>query len=289
MKKALKIIVPIVAVIVLLILFYFIFLVPRFELKKKIDEVMPNILYKADYFTEYDVIDTSFVTVDSYVSSVAIVGADIETTADEYFTADIPASMEYRSIDEGPLTIRGPYDPSHHYKNSDEETVCFDYRPDTALVNGWRLTDDWAAKICDIPIDDLKEGFETLGYGNPFTDYGCWKCITSIDKDDYSFWNIKSDYALYVSAYRSSLVNELCHIHMCDFEYIYEKDNVCGILRINKIDNYLDEDITMYAACFDVFDASSADTEYKCSIYIHMQTLKDLYAIINSVEIIKNT
>ncbi len=285
MKKRLKIIVPIVAVIVLLILFYFIFLVPRFELKKKIDEVMPNILYKADYFSEYDVIDTSFVTVDSYVSSVAIVGADIETTADEYFTADIPASMEYRSIDEGPLTIRGPDEPSHHYKNSDEETVCFDYRPDSALVNGWRLTDDWADEISDIPIDDLKEGFATLGYGNPFTNYGCWKCITSIDKDDYSFWNIKSDYALYVSAYISSLVKRH-RPYNHDFEYIYEKDNVCGILSINKHDNYLDENITMYTACFDVFDACSADTEYKCSIYIRMQSLEDLYAIINSVEIV---
>ncbi|MBQ8787303.1 MAG: hypothetical protein IJZ61_06690 [Oscillospiraceae bacterium] len=279
MKKALKIVVPIAVVIVLLVLFYFIFLVPRFELKKKIDEVMPSILNNSDYFTEYDIIDTSFVTVDNYnISDTSFVGAE----DNEHISVDIPATMEY-SINDGDISIleRGNY-----YRNSAEEDICFYNRPNS-LVNCYALTDNWADEMCDISIDDLKEGFDSLGYGNPFTEYGCWKCIRSVDKDDYSFWNIKSDYALYVSAYISSLVNELHRPDIWNLEYIYEKNNVCGIIHIKKYDNYSDDDTTKYYVIFDIFDASEADTKYKCSIDIRMQSLDDIYAVINSVEIIK--
>lgn len=259
MKKRLKIIVPIVAVIVLLVLFWFWVLAPRVALKKAIDEFLPSLDKSAEYFTEFDA-KPDFKT---------------KSVNNGFFSVDIPETftLKEEAADVLPLYITQDMD------NYEFVILPEEFNDEAVVLMNSRYFEDMENVPDNVDLKSIEKGYKKLGYGIPNTEYNTYKCIALLKSDDYSFWDLEKAVVFSVTAILKEIV-----YYDAETLYIYEKDDICGIIQINR---YVNEEVNFdgYQVIFEMYSTDDLNTSY--TLMLGMQSLDDIYAIINSVEIVK--
>lgn len=259
MKKKTKIIIFSIVAAVLILGFVIWVIMPRVALSKMVDEfLIPNFSGKGDFFDGYDVRNDSFKRVEN-----------------EFVSLDIPSGF----------ILETQPSPEHDYpyiiyrRNDTNEVVLLMSEPYDAVMD---LTDysqyDENENVPDEKaFKKLMAAFESFGYGLPDSRFAVYKCSILLDKEDYSFWNMGKATAFVVlgtiKATGVSLYEEC---------YVYESENIKGILSIEE--NTVDEDHpTRYEAAFEVYPVSDLNHSY--TIMFGMNSLDDIYAVMNSVEL----
>lgn len=205
----------------------------------------------------------------------------------EYFTDfDIANNNSVQTIDNGYVSVKIPSDYHHETKNLElmpylyispdtEETVAFIKEPhDLSGLN--LLRPENFENIEDIPkdvgINEIISGFESIGKGLPDSAYNTYKLMLLINKDDYSFWDIKKGTCF-------SIIAVMKEVLMPQYEefYLYEKDNIRGIVMVSKVED-------KYHVIFEIYNADDLNTVH--TLIIGVKNIYDAYAIINSAEFI---
>lgn len=255
MKKALKIIVPIVAVIaILLAIVYFMILHPRIMIYRAVREFIKGIPYSAEYFTEYNVHNDTY--------------TEIET---DWYTLTLPSEIQLQPSLEG-SSLR-------QYKNTDETiTVLLDGKSDNSDLNMYAQENYSEISTVDLnmELERFKNGFDKIGKGHPDSAYGLHKCAALINSDDYDFWDLEKGYAFLVvglfKAFNEPITGR--------YHLIYESEEICGIFSYDiKTDE--ETNAEYYSIWFDFYSTDDLNTEYV--IIAKTQTLEDVYAIVNSI------
>lgn len=258
MKKKTKIIISCIGLAVIILGIVIWVIMPRVALSKMVDEfLIPNFTGKGEYFDGYDVRNDSFIRVEN-----------------EFISLDIPA--EY-------ILEKQP-SPEHDYpyiyrRNDTNEVVLLMSEPYDAVMD---LTDysqyDENENVPDEKaFKKLTAAFESFGYGMPDSRFAVYKCSILLDKEDYSFWNLGKATAFVVLG-----TMKATGLSLYEDYYVYESENIKGILSIEE--NTVDEDHpTRYEAAFDVYPVSDLNHSY--TIMFGMNSLEDIYAVINSVEV----
>ena len=257
MKKKTKIIISCIGAAVLILGIAIWVIMPRAALSKAAREyIMPCFESKGEYFDRYDVRNDSFKRVEN-----------------EFVSLDIPSGF----------ILETQPSPEHDYlyiyrRNDTNEVVLMMSEPYDAVID---LTDysqyDENENVPDEKaFKKLMAAFESFGYGLPDSRFAVYKCSILLDKEDYSFWNMGKATAFVVlgtiKATGVSLYEEC---------YVYESENIKGILSIEE--NTVDEDHpTRYEAAFEVYPVSDLNHSY--TIMFGMNSLDDIYAVMNSVE-----
>lgn len=257
MKKKTKIIISCIVAAVLILGFVIWVIMPRAAMgiiAKKY--IMPSIDYhKGGYFDGYDVRNDSFVRVEN-----------------EFIALDIPSGFELeKKPDEEGEDL--PHIERYERKDTKEAVLLFPKPNDTVMD----MT-DYAMYAENEKIPDEKafnrllDTFESFGNGIPDSRFASYKCIVLLDKENYSFWDMDKATAFTVlGTFRVSALS------VYKDAYVYESDNIRGIL-------YLSENSRKgkYEAAFDAYPVS--DLNYSYTITMCMDSLEDIYAVINSVE-----
>lgn len=258
MKKKTKIIISCIVAAVLILGFVIWVIMPRAALSKMVEEfLIPNFSGKGEYFDGYDVRNDSFVKVEN-----------------EFIALDIPA--EY--ILENQPSPEHEILPYIYRKEDTKEVVLLFAKPEDIVMD---LTDySQYAENESVPDEKafkkLMTAFESFGYGLPDSRFAAYKCSILLDKEDYSFWNMGKATAFVVLGTMKATSPSLYEDY-----YVYESENIKGILSIKE--NTVDEDHpTRYEAAFDAYPVS--DLNYSYTIMFGMNSLEDIYAVINSVE-----
>ena len=259
MKKKTKIIISCIVAAVLILGFVIWVIMPRVALSKMVEEfIFPDFENcKGEYFDEYDVRNDSFVR-----------------TENEYIAFDIPSGY----VLEKQPTEENDHIPYIYSQDDTKEYVLMFAKPDDTVLD---LTDHSMYED-DENIPDEKtfqkmvDAFESFGNGIPDSRFAAYKCIALLDKEDYSFWDIGKATAFTVLG--TFKVTAFSHY---DNIYVYESEDINGILYIT--DNSDDpDDFTKYEAIFDAYPVSDLNHSY--TILMDMNSLEDIYSVINSVE-----
>lgn len=263
MTKTKKIIIIIVTVVLLGGFFLWI-LLPRLAIKKLADTYLDSFDVEGKYFEDYSVTDDSLVTV-----------------VNKYISLDIPSELTL--VNEEYVEEKGGEGVAV-YSNENEEygdSVMVSNKPDH---EEWNLTDvsqtleAGAEEEFEIAHEQFVKGIESFGNGTPDSYYDTLKCIYLLEHEDQAFWDMnKATAFVALATYRSILVNDQEAI------YIYEREDICGILHISRLikEEY---DYSGYSVQFKVYSPDDLDTSYL--IMMRAKTLEEIYAVINSVEII---
>lgn len=261
MKKKTKIIISSIGLAVVILGIAIWVILPRAALGIMADKyIVPSIDYhKGGYFDGYDVRNDSFKRVEN-----------------EFIALEIPSGFELeKQPDEEKKNL--PH-LKRYERNDTKETVLLFAKPNDTVMD---MT-DYAMYAEDEKIPDEKafkrllDTFESFGNGIPDSRFAAYKCIVLLDKDDYSFWDMDKATAFTVlGTFRLSALS------VYKDAYVYESDNICGIL-------YLSENSRngKYEAAFDAYPVS--DLNYSYTIMMYMNSLEDIYAVINSVEFIED-
>ncbi|MDE6595781.1 MAG: hypothetical protein K2K44_07220, partial [Oscillospiraceae bacterium] len=102
--------------------------------------------------------------------------------------------------------------------------------------------------------------------------YNTYKLMLLINKDDYSFWNLKKGVCFSIAAVMKEIL-----ISNYDEMYLYEKDNIRGIIMITERED-------KYQVIFEIYNSDDLNTVY--TLQIGVNNIDDAYAIINSAEFI---
>jgi len=246
MKK--KTIIIVVGIVLILGVLVAILLPKRIKLYNAIKDNVESLGAEGKMFEFYDVSDSSLTQIETDYLTIGIPG--------DFTLGDSDVIEIYKSAD-------GKEQVGISNNVSDEKIAFFDPEYDeTSEIFG-----------IEYSFDDLKKGFEKLGYGIPDSTYNTYKCLYLLDeKKDYSFWDYEKGLAYANAAY---VKNELAWM---DVHYVYEKDDIYAlIMEKNTTDDGM---IRLYV---DVFDPDDLNTSNLVSI-----TVKDrqqAYAIINSIKV----
>lgn len=261
MKKKTKIIVSCIAAAVLILGFVIWVIMPRVALNKMVEEfLLPDFNGKGEYFDSYDVRNDIFVkTENDYISFELPSGYELEKQPND----------EHKTI---PYVFR---------QNDTNEVVVMFAKPDDTVMN---LT-DYARYENNENIPDEKafrkmvDAFDSFGNGIPDSKFAAYKCAVLLDKDDYSFWDIgKATAFIILGCFRAASFSGYDNI------YVYESEDINGILYIT--DNSDDpNEVAKYEAVFDAYPVSDLNSSY--TVMFSMNSLEDIYSVINSVEFIK--
>lgn len=254
MKKRVIKISAIVVGILIIGWFGIYFLLPRIMLYKMVKDYLPNIDKSAEYFTDFSIASNgSVITVNNEYISLKI-PSNYHRQTTKYELADI-----YRSFD-------------------DKETVFFMKEPDDLSPMNLLCPENYE-DIEDIPnelgIKEITQGFKSLGNGVPDSAYNTYKCMCLVDRDDYSFWDIKKGTCFAIIAFMKEIL-----VPRYDEIFLYEKDNIRGIVCVTH--NYGENEFEY--VLFNFFNSNDLNTAY--SVQIVVGNLDDAYAVINSAEFI---
>lgn len=250
MKKKVITISAIVAGVIILGLFFLWVILPRIMIYKIVNDYFPSIDKNVEYFTNYS------------VSSAE----EVITVDNGFVSVKIPKRFKYREDKAEFIQL---------YEDADSnESFFFQSKSDLSELN--LLDSEKQKDIEGIPEDfdlqEISEGFESLGNGLPDSAYNTHKCALLVSKDDYSFWNIKNGVCFSIAAVMKEIL-----ISNYEEVYLYEKDNICGIIMIEKREN-------IYHAVFEIYNSDDLNTVYTSQIDV--KNLNDAYAIINSAELV---
>ncbi len=239
----------IVAIVVILVLGVLaaIFLPKRIKLYNAVKDNIETLGPEGAMFANYDVTDDTLTKVENDNISIAIPSG--------YVYEDREVVEMYMSVDGNTsvsLTREANNTEASFFKAEygDESEVCgVEYK-----------------------LDDLKNGYEKLGYGIPDSTYNTYKCLYLLKESDYSFWDYERGLAYLNAAY---VKNELFWM---DTNYIYERDNMYALI----MERYL-EDEGMYYYYIDVYNPKNLNQSY--NVIIRVKDRQQAYAIINSIEL----
>lgn len=254
MKKRIITILAIVVGVLIIGWFCIFILLPRVMLYNMINK-LPNIDRNVDYFTDFSVKYT-----------------DVQTINNGYVSINIP--KRFIQNEEKSELI-----PCLYNTPDNVESVFFMKEPDD-LSDMNLLRPEIFEDMEDIPtelgIKEITEGFENLSSGIvPDSAYNTYKCALLADKDDYSFWNLKKSTCFAIAAVLREAI-----IPAYDETFLYETEDICGIIYITH--NYGENE--QEYVIFEIFNANDLNTVH--TLIIHVSSLDDAYAIINSAEFI---
>lgn len=251
MKKRVIKISAIVVGALIIVWFCVYILLPRIMLYKIAKDYLPNIDKSAEYFTDFNIVNN-----------------DVQTVDNGYVSVKIPSNY---SQDTRKLELL-PY----FYQSPDEEEVVMllEGLDDLSGLNFLdpEMYEDIDGVSKDMGVKEIKSGFESIGKGLPDSAYNTYKLLFLLDKDDYSFWNLKKGTCFLISAVLKEIL-----VSNYDEIYLYENDNICGTIMIDKKEE-------KYSVTFSVYDVN--DLNNTCTILISVKNLDDAYAVINSAEFI---
>lgn len=256
MTKKKKIIIVIAAVLVVTGIFLYV-LLPRISLKLMADKYLDSFNVPCSYFEEenYSVRDDSFVNIRNKYVSIDI-------------PADLQPNVELLDENEEPM----------FYLSEDKKSSVFLPSPSSDKLD---MTDP--AYIEDfenkgVAHEKIIKGIESFGNGIPDSKYNTYKASFLLERGDYSFWEMDKAVGFTILAtFRSILVS------FTEEAYIYETDDIYGIVQISR---EIDEEsgYSGYTAYFSAYSPDDLNTDY--TVMIDMETLEEIYAVINSMEII---
>ena len=257
MKKKTKVIISCIVAAVLILGFVLWVILPRVALSKMAEEfLLPNFSRKGEYFDGYDVRNDSFIRVEN-----------------EYISLSVPSDFKL----ETELAAEHHY-PYIYRREEPNEVILLMWEPDETVMD---LTNySQYAENENVPDEKafkkMVDAFESFGNGIPDSKYASYKCIALLDKEDYSFWDIGKATAFSVlGAFRVAAFSNY------DKTYVYESEDICGILYVSENSDDSDE-LTKYEVIFDAYPVS--DLNYSYTVIIGMNSLEEIYAVINSVE-----
>ncbi len=242
-------IVVIGAVVVLLAVIIFWVIKPRIDINRAIKATLPDVGEGAEYFTEYQLTDNHLVKKEHYGYAVSVpsdyIKQDVAIDVQLYQDAEIPdLKMIIRPFED--LS-----EMSLYHRDNYEDLTNREYKRTISTYRKW---------------------FATLGYGQPDTAYGMFKCMYLLDNDDRSFWNLEQNLAFSVLG----VVKQEVAMDM-DEIYIYEKGDVCGLVFVN----HPNANRPYYYVVADLF--STDDLNMACGLILTTKTVEEAYAMINSV------
>lgn len=249
MSKRKKRIIIILSVVVFLVILARI-LLPRIYMWNRIKEIEPLMEPPAEAFTAYDV------TLDNG-QSVFFDGLTITIPKD--------------------YTLREPndkYSKVYDRTGTNDHCIVISSAQDVSHMD---LTDkENAAALMEeyffqISRRNIYKGFKDLGYGNPDSAYNVYKAAVLLTADNYNFWNWQRSYAYIVSV----ILNETM-FYRGDCKYIYETEDICGIVFYNDM-------TSMHHAYAYMFSTDDLNTMYTLSLRSISQ--EDIYGMLNSIVI----
>ena len=251
MKKRVITISAIVVGVLIIGWFCICVLLPRVMLYKIVKNNLPSIDKNAEYFTDFNMTNN-----------------DVQTIDNGYISVKIPSDyyQQTRNLELMPYLYKSP---------DNEETVFFMKEPDD--LSGLNLLrpenfENMENVPKDIGIKEITSGFESIGKGLPDSAYNTYKLMLLINKDDYSFWNIKKGTCFAIIAVMKEIL-------MSSYEefYLYERDDIRGIIIITEREN-------KYQVIFEIYNSDDLNTVH--TLQIGVKNIDDAYAIINSAEFI---
>ncbi|MBQ8569145.1 MAG: hypothetical protein IJ446_08005 [Oscillospiraceae bacterium] len=261
MTKTKKIIIIIVTVVLLAAFFIWV-LLPRIIFKSFADKYLDDCFdVKGSYFEA----ENYSVTNDSYV-----------TVSNKYISLDIPADL----VPYNDFPDENGYPRFYFTEPKTSKSLCL-LQPSTDKFD---ITDPAYTEGMEneanmkVALEELIEAIESFGNGIPDSKYNTYKAIYLLEREDNSFWNFNK-------AVGFNTLGSLRAISVNGYEsvYIYETDDICGTVLIEKdIDE--EKGYSGYSAVFDAYLYDDLNTNY--TVMINMESLEEIYAVINSVEII---
>lgn len=121
---------------------------------------------------------------------------------------------------------------------------------------------------------NLEEGYEKLCGGYPYSMYEEEKCVAQLDLENF-------DYTDYNKAYAFCELSALKAIYGYDSDaYVYENEEICGVLYISK-NVTLKDNKQAFSALFRFYDASNLNRSY--SVQIVTESMDLVNGVINSI------
>ncbi|MDE6746529.1 MAG: hypothetical protein K2J72_07805 [Oscillospiraceae bacterium] len=253
MKKRVITISAIVAGIIILGLFFLWVLLPRIMIYKIVKDFFPSIDKNVEYFTDFS------------VSSAE----EVVTVDNGFVSVSIPKRFKYNEDKAEIIQSYGDADS--------KESFFFQSSHDSSELN--LLDPEKLKDIEGVPknfdLQEIAEGFESLGNGLPDSAYNTYKCTLLVSKDDYSFWNLKNGVCYAIAAvYKATAISSY------DDVYLYERGDIRGIIYATH--NHRENG--MEWVVFKVYRADDLNTVH--TIQVTVKDINEAYAIINSAEFI---
>lgn len=253
MKKKVITISAIIAGAIILGLFFLWVLLPRIMLYKIVNNYLPSLDKSAEYFSEFSAVSgDNVIIIDNGAVSVKI--------PDRFK----PAPKEML--------------PSLHVDSETKESVFFQLNnhdsEELNLLDPEKFKDKEGVPE-DFDLKEITEGFESLGNGLPDSTYNTYKCSLLVNKEDYSFWDLKKASCFAIL----SLLKEMI-ISNYDEVYLYERDDIRGIIYVTHNHGENKSEWVIFV----IYSANDLNTHY--TLQIEIKNLNEAYAIINSAEFI---
>lgn len=237
----------VLSVTVLILVSVGILLLPkRIKLYNAVNDNIESLGAKGEMFDSYDVVDDSLEQIETEHLIVGVPKGSVSEKNDIIDSYKLADESVYVGIS----------------KNVSDERIAF-------FVPGCGET----SQIFDIEysFDDLREGFEKLGYGMPNSTYNTYKCMYLLKEEDYSFWDYEKGLAYANVAY---VKNEDMWM---DVHYVYEREDMYATI----MERNLGEDGLHFFVS--VFDPGDLNTSYM--VVIRVNDRQQGYAIINSIKL----
>ncbi len=248
-RKLLTVIACMLAVLLAVVLVWVV--KPRVEIAVLLSSVFPEVGDGSEYFTEYDVTDSTLVEHKTVGYTIGI-PATFEKADAAIDTCDV-----YRDKDNSDLSI----------------ILIYPEELDMSIYNRDSFGENISDEDYECIVSTCRRWFDALGNGQPDSAYGVFKCCYLLSDQDKSFWNIGQNIAFGITAALSeSLVSGVGET------YIYESDDKCGIVSVDN----LDQKKPYYYFKVDMFPTDNLD--YPHALLIRTDSLEQGYAIINSIE-----
>ena len=212
------------------------------EIKNNIDGLGP----KGEMFDAFDVTDDSLVQIDTSNLTIGV--------PKDFIQGDNEIIVTYKSADESQLVGVS--------KHVSDEPIAF-FMPgygENSQIFG-----------IEYSFDDLRKGFEKLGYGIPDNTYNTYKCMYLLKEKDYSFWDYEKGLAYANAAFVKG------ETMMMDTNYVYEREDMYALIMER---NLVDEGMLHFYV--EVFDPDDLNTSYL--VVVKVKDRQQAYAIINSIK-----
>ncbi len=121
---------------------------------------------------------------------------------------------------------------------------------------------------------NLEEGYEKLCGGYPDSSYEQDKCVVLLDLNDYDYTDYDKAYAF------CELATLKCGICCGSDAYVYEDEDICGVLYINKNVTFKDNK-QAFSSLFRFYDASDLNSDY--SVEVITDSMDTVSGVINSI------
>ena len=260
-KKVILIVVGAIFVLFALVLF----LVPRIVIYHQAKQVTAELGPAAEYFTEFDLTLPD----EEPVREVTFDG----------MTVTIPGYLKNeRSVLSNSCIYEEPLEDG---KTGGRSVIIVTM--DVSDTNSYleeMITEKVEGPLGKYAVKQLMKGYEDLGNGIPENNYAMEKSYYLLKEEDYSFWNCKQGFAYIINGV---LKKEASFI--CDYTYVYEKEDISGFIHVDGRTDHAQSDSSGYSYRVTARMYSVNDYSTEHALLIRCDSLETAYAIINSAKI----